>query len=115
MLALEKGRIGETYILGGQNVSLQAMLADIAALVGRKPPRIRLPRGPIYPLAYAAEAIARLTGKEPFVTVDALDMSRHMMFFSSAKATRDLGYAARPPKDALRDALAWFRQSGYVT
>ncbi|TWT00725.1 hopanoid-associated sugar epimerase [Reyranella sp. CPCC 100927] len=114
VLALEKGRIGETYVLGGQNVSLKAMLADIAALAGRKPPRIRLPRGPIYPLAYAAEAVARLTGKEPFVTVDALDMSRHLMFFSSAKATRELGYAARPHGAALKDALAWFKQAGYV-
>ncbi len=114
LLALEKGRIGETYILGGHNVSLKAMLADIAALAGRKPPRIRLPRGPIYPLAYAAEAVARLTGKEPFVTVDALDMSRHLMFFSSAKAERELGYAARPHGAALKDALAWFKQAGYV-
>jgi len=114
LLALEKGRIGETYILGGHNVTLKEMLADIAALAGRQPPRVRLPRGPIYPLAYAAEAVARLTGKEPFVTVDALDMSRHLMFFSSAKAARELGYTARPHGAALQDALAWFKQAGYI-
>ena len=114
LLALEKGRIGESYILGGQNVSLKQMLADIAALAGRKPPRVKLPRAPLYPIAYAAEAVARLTGKEPFVTADALDMSKHWMFFSSAKAERELGYRARPYQQALEDALSWFREAGYL-
>lgn len=114
LLALEKGRIGETYILGGQNVTLKEMLAQIARLSGRRPPRIRLPRAPIYPIAYAAEAIARLTGKEPFVTADALKMSKHLMFFSSAKAAHELGYTARPHVAALEDALNWFREAGYI-
>ena len=114
LLALEKGRIGETYILGGRDVTLKQMLAEIARLAGRKPPSIRLPRGPIYPIAYAAEAIAKLTGKEPFVTVDALEMSKHLMFFSSAKAARELGYRARPFGAALEDALNWFRGAGYI-
>lgn len=114
LLAREKGRVGESYILGGQNASLEQMLAIIASLTGRKAPKIRLPRAPIYPIAYAAEAIARITGKEPFVTADALDMSKHRMFFSSAKAKRELGYRARPYEEALRDALAWFREAGYL-
>lgn len=114
VLALEKGRIGETYILGGQNATLKEMLSEIAQLSGRRPPRIRLPRGPIYPIAYAAEAVARVTGKEPFVTADALDMSKHRMFFTSAKAERELGYWARPYGTALEDALAWFREAGTV-
>ena len=114
MLALEKGRIGENYILGGEDVALERMLAVIAELVGRNPPRLRLPRGPLYPLAYAAEAVARLSGTEPFLTVDALRMSRHRMYFSSAKARRELGYAARPYRAALEDALAWFRSHGYL-
>ncbi len=114
LLALEKGRIGENYILGGQNVTLKEMLDGIAQIVGRAPPRLRLPRGPLYPIAFAAEFFARVTGREPFVTSDALDMSKHMMFFSSAKATRELGYHARPYRAALEDALRWFRQSGYI-
>ena len=114
MLALEKGRIGETYILGGQNVALKKMLEDIARILGRKPPAIRLPRAPLYPIAYAAEAIARVTGKEPFVTTDALDMSKHKMFFSSGKAERELGYRARNYVSALEDALRWFREAGYI-
>ncbi len=114
LLAMEKGRIGERYILGGQDVALRDMLADIAALVGRKPPTVALPRGPLYPLAVAAELAARVTGKEPFLTVDALKMSRHHMFFTSAKAERELGYAARPYREALADAVAWFRSAEYI-
>jgi dihydroflavonol-4-reductase len=113
-LAFEKGRIGERYILGGQDVTLREMLAEIARLSGRKAPTVNLPRGPLYPLAVAAEAVAQITGKEPFLTVDALKMSRYRMFFSSAKAERELGYKARPYQDALADALAWFSQEGYV-
>ena len=114
LLALEKGRIGERYILGGQDVALSEMLADIAVLTGRRAPKLNLPRGPLYPLAMAAEAIAHLTGKEPFLTRDALEMSRHWMFFSSAKAQSELGYRWRPHVEGLKDALAWFRQEGYV-
>ena len=113
-LALQKGRIGERYILGGQDVTLREMLAEIARLTGRKAPTVNLPRAPLYPLAWVAEAVAQLTGKEPFLTADALKMSRHRMFFSSAKAARELGYQARPYALALADALAWFRQAGYV-
>lgn len=114
VLALENGRIGETYILGGQDVTLKEMLSEIARLSGRRAPRIRLPRGPIYPIAYAVEAVARVTGREPFVTADALDMSKHLMFFTSAKAERELGYRARPYGKALENALMWFRQAGYI-
>ncbi|SAK54750.1 NAD-dependent dehydratase [Caballeronia arationis] len=114
-LALERGAIGERYILGGENLPLQQMLADIAALSGRKPPTIRLPRGPLYPLAVGAELVAKFTGREPFVTVDALRMSKNKMYFTSAKAERDLGYRARPYREGLRDALDWFRANGYLT
>ena len=96
LAALDHGRIGENYILGGEDVTLEAMLADIAALSNRRAPRIKLPRGPLFPLAWGAEAWARVTGKEPFLTADALRMSRYRMFFSSAKAKRELGYQARP-------------------
>src|SRR4051794_22807415 len=114
LLALEKGRIGENYILGGHDVMLKDMLAEIARLIGRKPPRLSLPRAPLYPLAAAAEGLARFTGKEPMLTVDALNMSKHMMFFSSAKAKRELGYTCVPWRLAVADALNWFRTSGYV-
>ena len=101
MLALEKqAGSGQNYILGGSDMTLQAMLAEIARLSGRRAPTIKVPRGPLFPLAFAAEAVARLTGKEPFLTADALRMSRYLACswrFSSAKAQAELGYQARPP------------------
>jgi dihydroflavonol-4-reductase len=114
LLALERGRIGERYILGGDDVLLRDMLATIAGLVGRKPPTIKLPRWPLYPLALAAQGVAKFSGREPFVTVDALKMSRYHMFFTAEKARRELGYVARPYADGLRDALGWFRAAGYL-
>ncbi|TWG81702.1 dihydroflavonol-4-reductase [Cupriavidus gilardii J11] len=113
-LALCHGRIGERYILGGDDVPLRSMLADIAAMVGRKPPRIGLPRWPLYPFAYLAEAMARVRGAEPLLTVDGLSMSRYRMYFSSDKARRELGYRPRPYLDGLRDAVAWFDEHGYL-
>jgi dihydroflavonol-4-reductase len=115
LLAMETGRIGERYILGGQDATLAQMLGEIARLVGRKPPTVRLPRTPFHPLAVVAEAVARVTGREPFLTRDALKMAAHHMFFTSAKAEAELGYHARPYAEALADALAWFRTRGYVT
>lgn len=114
LAALRQGKIGEHYILGGQDVPLARMLGDIAELCGRRPPRFRFPRPLLYPLALAAEAAAHFTQKEPFVTIDGLRMSKHRMFFSSAKAERCLGYAARPYREALSDALAWFTQNGHL-
>ena len=114
LLALDKGQVGQRYILGGQDVSLRQMLTVIAGLVGRKPPRVELPRAPLYPMAYAAQAVAGLTGKEPFLTADALRMAGYKMFFTSAKAERELGYRARPYPQALADAVAWFRQAGQI-
>jgi len=112
--ALRQGRIGERYILGGQNVSLAQMLADIARLVGRSPPRLRIPRGLLFPLALAAEAVAQVTGREPFATVNGLRMAKYRMYFTSAKAERELGYRARPYGEALADAIDWFRRAGYL-
>ncbi len=115
LLAFEHGRIGERYILGGENVLLQDLLAAIAGLSGRRAPRLKLPRAPLFPLAFGAEAVARLTGKEPLLTVDSLRMSRYRMFFTSAKAERELGYRSRPYQEGVVDALAWFRKAGYLT
>jgi len=114
MLAMAQGRVGERYILGGDDVTLAEMLGQIARLTDRRPPTIRLPRGPLYPMAWINEQIARVTGKEPFLTLDALRMSKHAMFYSSAKAARELGYSARPYAQALADALDWFRAAGMV-
>jgi len=114
LVALRRGAIGERYILGGENVALGTMLADVANIVGRRPPTLRFPIAALYPIAFGAELWARLTGKMPFATVDGLRMARHHMFFSDAKARRDLGYTSRPYREAIADAIAWFKQAGYV-
>ena len=114
LLALRRGRIGERYILGGQDIGLQQMLAEIARLTGRRPPAVKLPLGPLAPLAEIAELAGRITGREPFLTRDALKMARQHMYFTSAKAQGELGYAARPHQEAIRDALDWFRAQGYL-
>jgi dihydroflavonol-4-reductase len=114
LAALERGRIGERYILGGENVLLRQMLAEIARILGRRPPSVRLPIGPMFPLAWSSEAVARLTGRAPFITRDALHMARHHMFFTHEKAKRELGYTPRPYQQGLADAIAWFRNAGYL-
>ena len=114
LAALRTGRIGERYILGGQDVLLGDLLAAIARVVGRSPPKLRLPRALIFPIAYGAEAIAHFTGREPFVTTTGLRLAKDRMFFSSAKAERELGYRARPYSEAIADAIHWFRQNGYL-
>ncbi len=110
LLALEHGRIGEQYILGGENLTLRALLELVAQEAGRRPPRVRLSPGLLWPLALGCEAAARLTGVAPLVTRDHLRMARKTMFFSSAKAIAELGYRPRPAREAVRDAVAWFRQ-----
>ena len=112
--ALERGNVGERYILGGANVTFADMLADIARLAGRKPPRLRIPRAAVMPVAYAAEMLARITGREPFATVDGVRMAKYRMFFTAAKAERELGYRPRPYIAGLEDAIGWFRHNGYL-
>ena len=107
-LAFKHGVVGERYILGGADLSLRELLFEIADIVGRPPPRWRLPHGAVMPVAYLAEAWAWLSGRPPIATVEEVRMSRKRMFFSSAKAERELGYAAGPVRLALEDAVAWF-------
>jgi dihydroflavonol-4-reductase len=112
LLAYERGRPGERYILGGQDMTLREILAQIATLVGRSPPRIRLPYGAVLPMAYVAEGVAKLTGRSGRLTLEGVRMSRKRMFFSSAKAMRELGYSWRAPALAFEDAIRWFRETG---
>ena len=114
VLALERGRTGERYILGSENLALVDLLRLVAEEAGRRPPWLRLPRELMWPVAMAFEALARVTGIAPPVTRDHLRMARKRMFFSSAKAIAELGYAPRPARDAVRDAIAWFRANGMV-
>jgi dihydroflavonol-4-reductase len=106
-LALERGRIGEKYILGGEDFSLGQVFAMAARAGGHRPPTIKLPVWPLVPVALVCEVLARF-GIEPVVTRETLRMSRKKMFFSSAKARAELGYAPRPAEQAIQDAVAWF-------
>jgi len=111
--ALHRGAVGERHILGGQDVPLGELLGEIAHRYGRRPP-IRLPIAPLWPLALAAEGIARLTGREPMLTQDGLRMAGQRMYFSSAKAARVLGHQARPWQAAVGDAIDWFGAQGML-
>jgi dihydroflavonol-4-reductase len=115
LLAFERGQPGERYILGGEDMTLQTILAQIAGLVGRTPPRVRLPYAAVLPVAYVAEAFARLSGRSGRVTLEGVRMSRKRMFFSSGKAVRELGYRWRPPLEAFEDAVRWFRERGLLS
>ena len=113
--AFERGKVGERYILGGENLSLRQILGIVCPYAGRKTPSIKLPHKPLLPIAFMFEAVARLFGtSEPVVTVDAVRMAKKRMYFSVDKARRELGYAPRPAADALTDAVDWFRFNGYL-
>lgn len=115
VLAHARGRAGERYILGGENMSLRQILEEVARLTRRSPPGIRLPHDIVLPVAYLAEAVARMTGgREPIVTVDGVKLAKKFMYFTSDKARRELGYRARPAREAISDAIAWFRDNGYL-
>jgi dihydroflavonol-4-reductase len=86
----------------------------IARLEGRSAPRVRLPYGVVLPIAYLAEGFARLSGRSGRITLEGVRMSRKKMFFSSAKAVRELGYRWRPPVQAFEDAIRWFRNNGML-
>jgi dihydroflavonol-4-reductase len=115
LLAYEKGSVGETYILGGENHTLQWILNTIAEMTGRSPPRVRLPHWMVMPVAYMVEGVARIRcSGEPMITIDSVRMSRKLMYFSIEKACRELGYSPRPAVEALRDEIEWFYEHGYV-
>lgn len=115
LLAMDKGLVGERYILGGEDMSLATILNRIADMTGGRPPLVSLPHGVVMPIAYIAEGWSRLTGGgEPMVTRDGVRLSRKRMYFTSAKARRELGYTPRPANEALADAIGWFRENGYL-
>jgi dihydroflavonol-4-reductase len=114
LLALDHGRIGERYILGSENLTLRHLLALVDDVTGRRQRRVPLPRQALWPLALASEGLARIAGIEPLVTRDHLRMAKKLMFFSDAKARTELGYAPRPARAAVADAVAWFRANGMV-
>ena len=115
LLAYQKGVAGRRYVLGGDDMTLRDILNVVTDLAGVHRPYFKIPRALIYPLAWGAELWCRLSGKgEPFATIDGLRMSKKKMYFSSGRAEKELGYRHRPGPEALSDAVAWFRENGYL-
>jgi dihydroflavonol-4-reductase len=113
LLAAERGRTGERYILGSENLTLEQILGRLALITGKRAPKIKMP----YAVAYAAGAVAtgwaNLTGKPPFAPLEGVKMARKKMFVTHEKAARELGFAPQPADEALRRAVTWFSQNGY--
>ncbi len=115
LLAVEVGTPGERYILGGENLTLKQILDRLAEITGLPSPKMKVPHAVAMAFAFFDETITgKLRGKEPRATVEAVRMGRKMMFASSAKAERELGYRIAPVEDALREACRWFVANGYA-
>ena len=114
-LALERGTAGERYILGGENVTMKAMLELLADITGLPAPRVRVPYRPILALSYLNAGLCRLLPRvTPRMTPQTIRMSSHYMYFSPAKAIRELGFPKTPARDALAKAVTWYKDHGYV-
>jgi dihydroflavonol-4-reductase len=115
LAALERGRVGERYILGGENLTLKQILDRLAAITGVPSPTMKVPHAVAMAFAYFDETVTgKWRGKEPRATVEAVRMGKKMMFASSAKAERELGLKVGSVQGALRSACAWFAVNGYV-
>jgi dihydroflavonol-4-reductase len=115
MLAADKGRIGEKYVLGHENLTLQQILSLLSELTGRPAPKFKIPYLLALGVAYGDATLARLIpGREPFVPPVGVQLSKKMMFFDPSKAVRELGFSQTPVREALRKAVQWFQDNGYV-
>jgi dihydroflavonol-4-reductase len=113
LLACERGRVGERYILGGENLTLQQIFGKLEEVTGIRAPRVRIPYAVAYAAGVASTGWAAMTGKEPRAPLDGVRMARKKMWVRHDKAARELGYSARPAVEALRRAAEWFRANGY--
>jgi len=114
LLAAEKGRVGERYLLGARNMTLKEILETLAAIANRPAPRVRLPHALAIAAAHASEFYARFTGREPQIPLEGAKMSRYRMFIASDKAARELGYAPGAVEPAFERAVRWYQEHGYV-
>jgi dihydroflavonol-4-reductase len=113
LLAAERGRPGQRYILGARNMTLRDILQTLARLSGRPAPKIRIPYAAAWVYAAASTAAARYTGREPRASLEAVRMSRKKMFVRTGKAERELGFQPGPVEEALSRAMEWFRRNQY--
>jgi dihydroflavonol-4-reductase len=114
LLAMQKGRIGERYILGCKNLLLREVFEMLSSLTGIKAPAVKLPRLAVLPLAYANYWFANLTGQPPRIPLEGVKMAKYKMHYDCSKAIRELGLPQTPPEVALDKAVRWFRSHGYA-
>ncbi len=114
LLAAERGRIGQRYILGGRNMTLKEILEVLSRITGRPAPRLRLPHAVALAAGYADSVVSRVLGREPQIPLEGVRMARHKMFVDCSKAARELGFTAGPVEQALERAVRWYEENGYV-
>ncbi|HTQ86082.1 MAG TPA: hopanoid-associated sugar epimerase [Candidatus Solibacter sp.] len=114
LLAAERGRPGERYLLGGQNMTLEQILAELARITGKRAPRMRIPHGVALAAAYLDTAVCRMMGREPHIPLEGVKIARHRMFVNTAKAGRELAFHPGPVSEALERAVRWYEANGYV-
>jgi dihydroflavonol-4-reductase len=114
LLIAAKGKVGERYLLGGENLTLKAMLDLLAKITGLSAPKLKIPHGLALGVAYASTAFSRLVGREPGIPVEGVKIARHMMFVDCARAQRELGFKAGPVAAALERAVRWYEANGYI-
>src|SRR4029077_10339132 len=115
LLAAERGKIGERYLLGAENLTLKGLLDLLAQITGLRAPAMKIPHGVALGVAYVESAFSRLIGKEPRIPVEGVKIARHKMFVDASRAVRELGFHPGPVAAALERAVRWYRANGYVT
>jgi dihydroflavonol-4-reductase len=114
LLVAEKGKVGERYLLGAENLTLKQVLDELARITGKPSPRMKIPHAVALIAAYADTAFSRLRGRAPQITIEGVKIARHMMFVDCGKAQRELGFAPGPVAAALESAVRWYEGNGYV-
>jgi len=114
VLASERGKVGERYLLGGENLTLKAMLDMLAKISGLTAPKLKIPHGLALGVAYANTVVSRLIGREPGIPVEGVKIARHMMFVDCSRAQRELGFKAGPVSAALERAVRWYEANGCI-
>ncbi|MBA0085919.1 MAG: NAD-dependent epimerase/dehydratase family protein, partial [Acidobacteria bacterium Pan2503] len=114
LLAAEKGKVGERYLLGGENLTLKQLLDALSRITGLPAPKLKIPHGLALGVAYASTLFSRLIGREPGVPVEGVKIARHTMFVDCSRAQRELGFKAGPVAAALERAVRWYEANGYI-